>query len=1012
MLPEAFLISGGISLILVIVYHLFISTITFKKSKTIFSIILALVVFTLLIINNFIYLDKYPFILFCFVFPIQIISVQKFNSTLSNYFPGKQIVRFSGILSNSREFGFIIMGYTLPLLMLTGLNLKYLYFVCILAYAFYVTFEMLFINSARNKKMEQDMKSFKFIQVVTHRFSGQLILFVLLSALIGYLIHFAFLTITNENFESTVGLIKFFGLFMGTMLLFNFLADKFLLNRILNNLGLPYSIVLSPIFTGSFIIIALVVGWRLGLSQRFSSGFMFFFLFVSAGKFIEKLFKYAVENPSSNILLTSLKTIDHVGLKEFLQGPVQSLALLLSGVILYAKSFVKDFNLIYLSVLIASISVIWFWVSVRMIKRYRNNLKLRFAEIGMERSVKNYLSLPEKNENIVFSNFQETNDEKSLYILKMLKIVSPAAYFKYLLNYLNPHRKDTLLANILAEIGRYDLTQALPMLDEFRNIKNHDIQYQVKKLKEYMESDTGVDYSFDQIVDIIYSSRILRKKKIFRVLAEKKDDDINKLLPILIKDIEPDIVYKSIILARNLKVETCLEIITGYLLSDQYYAFAYDVLIDFGDISISYLDELYYGDNVNQKVKIRIIRLLGDIRSNLVISSLLEKLDDINATIKKEVILSLRKHNFKATNEDANIIMRQIIRAVEICSWNMSVQLQFRKFEKNDSILFALNKELNENYLYIFGLLTLLYDHKKLNYIYNQIAEGNSEILAYAVEMLDFILDEDLKNILFPLFEHSSYNVKINQLQYYFPIELSKKEANLKKVINRENNYLSVWTKTCAIYYCNENTQFHLINELISSMFHPTRIIRETAAYILYKHHNDQFNSAYKRLKAEYAADIDLSMQFLKLSEGHLIYNRVLFLKTHYDVFNVIPDDQLVEFVSAFQHFYLEKGETFNIPDEEHAPLVWVFNGKININTKLSVIYQLTEGNITDLTGVPFIQNITAKENSMLYILNKTRLNELLFDNKELLEAILQFMDKNKIFNEEVLRSHYENVLI
>ena len=409
-LPEALVMSGAVSLFVVLLYQIFISNFTFKTAKTIFSIIIGIAIIGLLTINYFIPVSHYGFFLFTAIFPIQIISLQKFNSTLNHYFPGKQSVRFSRTLHNSRELGFVFMGFLLPLILFTSVDMDTMLYIGLSSYIAHLIFEFLFIRSGNSLVQESPKKHFRFLNTLSNKFVRQLTWFLLLSYMIGFLIHYAFIVITNDNFQSSVGLIKFFGIFMSTMIVFSFFADKYLLNRILNNLGLPYSIVLSPLFIGIFIVMASLIGLKSGFNNAVS-GYTFVFLFFAAGKYIEHLFKFSVETPSSNILLTSVKSLDIDSVKLFVQGPVVASALLFSGLIVFLQSIYLKFNLLYLALFIVVLSVLWFLSAVKLIKRYRNNLKLRYAEIDQEKNVKEYLSLPVKYENLIFSNFKENNDK-------------------------------------------------------------------------------------------------------------------------------------------------------------------------------------------------------------------------------------------------------------------------------------------------------------------------------------------------------------------------------------------------------------------------------------------------------------------------------------------------------------------------------------------------------------------------------------------------------------------------
>jgi ATP:ADP antiporter, AAA family len=1010
-LPEAFIMSGVMALLLVLIFHILVSFFSFKKAKLLYSITLGIGVMALLTANYFVDINRYALYLFALVFPIQIASIQKFNATLNYYFPSRQSQGYFAIMHNSMEFGLIFIGYLIPIIVFTTNTVQGLLFLCVVVYLLMLVSEIIFVGKARHIPVASIKKPFHVRSIFSNRYASLLMLFLMLSATIGYLIHYVFIVISNNNFQSSFGLLKFFGVFLGTMYLFIFAADRFLLNRILNNLGMPYSMVLSPIATGVVIAIATFVGWQLG-GETALSGYTFFFMFVAGAKYIENLFKYSVENPSANILLTTLRNIDLISLKEFMQGPVMAFSLFLAGLLIFIKSRFVEVNLLLILAFIAIVSIAWFWVSVKLIRRYRNNLKLRFAEIGEEKNIINHFALPGKNENLMFTHFQESNDEKSLYVLKLLRAIAPLSYPKHLLNYLNPYRKKEIIGFILDEIKKFNLVQALPILEGFA--ENKDVEFK-KKLEETIGElwfDPQKTYTYNEMVDIVFSTNISGKKDILRMMGEMPDHEVDKLLPLFLKDIEPEIVDLALLQAKNLKVGNCTGIITEYLFNDLHYSLSYEVLVAYNDMALSSIEDIYYSEYISTQNLLRIIRLLGDIASKKAVPVLLDKLDENDMDLRKEVILSLRKHHFLAKEDDINIIMRHIIRVVENCLRNMAILWRVRDIGQNEELVDALNFEINENIVQIFGLLTLLYDSKKLNYIYDQIQKGNNEILAYAVEMLDFLLDEDLKNIIFPLFEDSAFLTKINHLQYYFPVELPKSKDCLRKVIHRENNLVSSWTKATAMYHYLADNRSLQPDDLISCMFHPIEIIRETAAYVLYTVSHEEYQSTLQRLPESIKTEMDLSIEYAKLSSDHLIYNRVNYIKKNIPFLQDLPQSLLVPFVSAFELSYLELDERLGLSDMDQLPLIWVFSGSLHVGTRLGQVIKINQGEICEIGGVTNIQSITAKTSSVVYTLKRNVLNELLFEQKDLLKAYLRYANQSKTFNEEYYSSNYERVMI
>ena len=129
--------------------------------------------------------------------------------------------------------------------------------------------------------------------------------FVLLSALVGFIIHYHFVTETRFNFPHTIGLAKFFGFFTGTMFLFVFAVERFLVRKILYAYDSPYSLVLIPAVLAIAAVASLVVDLLVGQSNAFAR-FSFGFLMVAMLKIGYETTYEAIELPSLRVLFRTL----------------------------------------------------------------------------------------------------------------------------------------------------------------------------------------------------------------------------------------------------------------------------------------------------------------------------------------------------------------------------------------------------------------------------------------------------------------------------------------------------------------------------------------------------------------------------------------------------------------------------------------------------------------------------------------------------------------------------------
>jgi hypothetical protein len=130
------------------------------------------------------------------------------------------------------------------------------------------------------------------------RYTLLLVLFVLISAVAGFMLHYHFITESRTNYPNTISLAKFFGFFTGTMFLFVYGVDRFLIRKILYSYDSPYSLVLIPALLSIAAVASLIVDLLVGQSAVIS-GFSFGFLMVAMLKVAYETTYEAIELPSS-----------------------------------------------------------------------------------------------------------------------------------------------------------------------------------------------------------------------------------------------------------------------------------------------------------------------------------------------------------------------------------------------------------------------------------------------------------------------------------------------------------------------------------------------------------------------------------------------------------------------------------------------------------------------------------------------------------------------------------------
>jgi hypothetical protein len=133
--------------------------------------------------------------------------------------------------------------------------------------------------------------------------------------------------------------------------------------------------VLLLIFTGLAILVGLISGYHVT-----SAGFIYFFLFISLSKLFNKTLKDALEVPSFKLLYQSLKKSIRFDVQAKIDGTINEIAALISGLLLGGLGLLAFITLIHFSVFLFLLLAVWSLITVRLYKEYRKSLEESLKE--------------------------------------------------------------------------------------------------------------------------------------------------------------------------------------------------------------------------------------------------------------------------------------------------------------------------------------------------------------------------------------------------------------------------------------------------------------------------------------------------------------------------------------------------------------------------------------------------------------------------------------------------------
>jgi AAA family ATP:ADP antiporter len=1002
-IPQAYLISALLGIVLFTIYSFLSNRInirffTFINLTIIFIINLLLFFFYDTAINYGIY--GIPIMLpFTLVIPLTLMTMLTFRRSMRNIWLPNQHRRMYLIIRTSLITGIILASYALvgalyihwDILLITGASALFIGIAAILQLLinYYHKTSGAFSHLTRRGSIFRS----RFYEMFYTRYTFILVLFVVLSAITGFVIHYHFLEETRANYSNTIGLAKFFSFFIGTMFLFMFLFERYLVRKILYSYDSPYSLVLIPAILAIASLATVILDLLLGQSTiiaRFSFGF----LMVAMLKIGYEATNEAIELPSLRVLFRTLDLRFTYGVISRMEGTFRMVALLIAGLVLSVLLFFKLDKSFFTDLTILILTLIWFPIGILLVKAYQTALRENIKRLkASKRSIEQeLLNTDEKTHSLINS----PDPIKSINTLSIVEKIEPLTHEKHLVSLLGTPSPE--LRNYLFErIEENALLSSLPKLKDihhFNNQRQHTGN--LSRLINRFEIKLSVGISRDSMDNLINSKNLTDRILAAELIGNSGTQDWGDFLLHLSRDIEPEVKLASVKAMARLGNPAHSYILIGYLTTPVYYPYAFEALIKIGDPALPFLEQSFLLPDADNTLLSRIVRIYGKIGSSAAIELLLDKIENQNRTVMRQALLALREAKFQASPANINRILNDTVRLINIMSWNFTAYANLGKSDRYLLLKEALESEIEENYTTLYHLLALAYNSTSISNIKNLLYDGSDTDISFAIELLDQIVNEEIKQVFFPVVENLSIKERFKQLQYFFPATKESPEDLIEDIITRDFNLISLYAKACAIFSLLDLKKPYAGQVLLACLFHPNQLIRESAAFVLDKLEPASLESVYSRL--EPATVNEIKTTFLRACDEspYLLLDRIRFIKKCKRM-QKISEDVLLEISRALELQHLIKNEEFLIKRNdvhfafmiiiEGTAQVKISSGKVLTFAKKDVIYSdiLVEDNTFSLRAVTDLK---------LYSLEQEVLNALMFDYIDFRNSILEIVEE------------------
>jgi hypothetical protein len=373
------------------------------------------------------------------------------------------------------------------------------------------------------------------------------------------------------------------------------------------------------------------------------------------------------------------------------------------------------------------------------------------------------------------------------------------------------------------------------------------------------------------------------------------------------------------------------------------------------------------------------------------------KIDYPDKLISSQVLDSLSETGFKASLSQVTRIKFAIESNISDIAWNIAAYLEVPDNKNTRQLKQAIKEENDHDIRHIYTLMSMLYDARSIHLIKNNLESGTSEGVTYALELLDVLLAEDVKQKIMPILDDTSDAEKVKKLQVFYPRARLSTQLVLKFLINRDFTQSNRWTKACSLYQIGRLKIAEFKYDLIANLFNPDIMVCQMAAWGIYNLDRELYFEHIARLPEELrqALDEKIVHRETEIGEGNLIFEKVRFLQSM-KVFSQTTGLILSYLADSMPTRNVAEGETLNLGGDMAAYFVIVRSGKLNYYINGELVKEMKERNFigesVENQDVNNSRLLVALEDAKLLMINKDRYYELLSDNLQFAQTVIRYM--------------------
>jgi AAA family ATP:ADP antiporter len=899
------------------------------------------------------------------------------------------------------------------------------------------------LGSSRERKEEEVGSRTDIKALLKNRYVLLIVLYSALSTFAFYFVDNLFYDRANAQYPDEIQLAAFFGDFFavtGFALLISRLAIG---DRLISRYGMRTGLLVHPLFVLLAVASCGTVGILYGLIP------LFFWLATST-KLADELCSESISRSTFLLLYQPLHSEKRLQAQMLVESVVEPIAAGLVGVLILAMRSGLGLGPMALVFGLFLILLAWIVVVMRIQYEYRRAI----SKALQKRTLYGMTLAPDESSSIeaLLRGVQSNDASEVLYALHMLEQVEHPHVHSILLDLLS-HASDDVRREVLLRIEQLELSDARQKVaerigqEQVPAIKGIALRiYAALCRAEAVETIAPYVTHPDEEVRQGAAIGLLRNGGIEGVLLAGTDllkhaashnpkdriyaaqvlgavgiTDFYAPLIRLLRDPSDDVRKQALIAAGKLNTPTLWPHVAEHLSTPAIRPTAIATLVAGGESVLPTLENVFNKEHQLRAVQSRIIRIYGQIGGKKVIDLLRSKLHLTIREVHSQVLLALSRCGYRAKGPQVAELHRCLREEVGEAAWILGAlknlegehpqladsSLSFlpgspdlgRHADALSLVRAALETLFDAGRHRVLLMLSFLYEARSVLRARENFTCASPQRRAYAIEIIDNLIDQKLKAIVLPVLDEISLDERVQRLHRIFPQPSRELSEALLNIAEWGAHWRKPWLQACAIFALAQETQSKDFSAIHAAITAPDSLVRETGTWAL--HHLD--SKGFKASVAQLLSDsnphiVQLASELSSSLDDEnilLTIDKVNYLKRT-AIFSETASEVLADVAILLDQVEIEDGNTFIHQGDLGDCMYIIVEGKVGVVCGSSEVASLEAGEIVGefsiLDSEPRSASVIARGHVQLLRLDQAPFLEIMNDRSEIARGIVQVL--------------------